>query len=187
MPTRAPRLGSFGQTARNAAPPTTTSFTSALPASTRPEGPNSRRRPAPGFSFESVGLNGVRLILRRTWATLTSSPAIAAAITTGATATPKARSPHSVNEPIPAFVASCVFPDCARPCVISASSWETMRGPPIISAPNAATSPETELRSGDFATWPLARASPRRFGVAFSVRSSRGAMAQCTRSEESAW
>ena len=154
-------------------PPTTASLISALPASTAPDGPNTRFRPDTGLSFEKVGLNGVRVRFRRTCATFASRPASPAASTTGAIAFANAPMPHETSDPIPAAVASCGFPACASPRETTASSCESMCGPPITSAAKPAARPAVEFSSCERATWPFLRASPLRFGVAFSVRPSR--------------
>ena len=54
---------------------------------------------------------------------------------------------------------------------ISAPMPAAIAGPEIASAPVVASSTAVELTSCERATWPFFRASLRRLGVAFSVRS----------------
>jgi hypothetical protein len=133
-------------------------------------GPNSRLMPPIGEILRKSGRIAAGVKPGLFWITLATTPAAAAAISTGASSVKISAVQWVISPEIVVLVTS----GADTRAIVSASSRPipaAIAGPEMASAPVAASSTAVEFTSCERATCPFFRASLRRLGVAFSVRS----------------
>ena len=171
MPTAPAISPIFGTIAEATTAVITSTFATPLPASKAEFGPNRRLMPAAGLSRFGSGFSACMFRRGRTWATFTSTPAARQTNRIGATAAAAAPKALDSSEPMPSRLTTSGVEISVRPWYIEFSSCPVSFGPKEPSATSAASITIAPFMSFERATCPFLRASLRRLGVGFSVRS----------------